>query len=85
MPRPGPRPSRKEESVTTMTGMLWELLVTGLLLYGLAFVGVAAVTGRGGVRRLQSPDLYDAPIFVTRRNGRATPATMSTRTAISDD
>jgi hypothetical protein len=71
--------------VTTGTGMLWEMFVTGLLLYGLAFVGVAAVSGRAGVRRLQCPDVYDAPIFVTRRNGRATTATMSTRTGISDD
>jgi hypothetical protein len=71
--------------VTTMTGMLWEFLVTGLLLYGLALVGIAAVTGRGGVRRLECPDVYDAPIFVTRRNGRATTATMATRTGISND
>lgn len=71
--------------MTTMSEMLWELLVGGLLLYGLAFVGIAAVIGRGSARPLECPDLQDAPILVTRRGSRAATATVATRTGSSDD
>jgi hypothetical protein len=63
-----------------MTGMVWELFVVGLLLYGIAFLGIGAVSGRGGARRLAIPDERDAPIFVTRRSYRGTTATVTTRT-----
>jgi hypothetical protein len=67
----------------TMTEMVWELFVAGLLLYGLAFLGIAAVSGRGGARSLEIPDYHDAPIFVTRRSSRATTATVTTRTGMT--
>lgn len=66
-----------------MTEMVWELFVAGLLLYGLAFLGIAAVSGRGGPRSLEIPDHHDAPIFVTRRSSRATTATVTTRTGMT--
>jgi hypothetical protein len=62
-----------------MTEMVWELLVVGLLLYGVAFLGVVALSGRGGARGLEIPDVQDAPIFVTRRSRRGTTATVTTR------
>jgi hypothetical protein len=62
-----------------MTGMIWELFVVGLLFYGLAFLGITAVSGRGGLRRLEIPDAADAPIFVTRHSYRGTTATVTTR------
>lgn len=67
----------------TMTEMVWELFVAGLLLYGLAFLGIAAVRDRGGARSLEIPDYHDAPIFVTRRSSRATTATVTTRTGMT--
>jgi hypothetical protein len=71
--------------VTTLTEMLWESLVAGLLLYGLAFVGIAVVRVRGGAPRFLSPDFYDAPITVTRLSSRATTATVATRSGYSDN
>jgi hypothetical protein len=63
-----------------MTGMVWELFVAGLLLYGLTFLGIAAGSGRRGGRGPEIPDERDAPIFVTRRSNRGTSATVTTRT-----
>jgi hypothetical protein len=63
-----------------MTEMVWELFVAGLLFYGLAFLGIAAASGRGGARSPEIPDARDAPIFVTRRSIRGTSATVTTRT-----
>jgi hypothetical protein len=62
-----------------MTGMIWELFVAGLLLYGLGFLALAAVSGRGGLRSLGIPEEREAPIFVTRRSSRGTSATVTTR------
>lgn len=62
-----------------MTEMVWELFVGGLLLYGLVVLMTAAVTDRGGPGTVGTPDQQDAPIFVSRRNGRATTATVTTR------
>jgi hypothetical protein len=67
-----------------MTGMFWELLVAGLLLYGIAILGIATVSGRGGGRGPeipdpQIPDEPDAPIFVTRTR-RGPSATVTSRT-----
>jgi hypothetical protein len=66
-----------------MTEMFWELFVAGLLLYGLAFLGIAAVSGRGGAPSPEVPDHHDAPILVTRQSSRATTATVTTRTGMT--
>jgi hypothetical protein len=68
-----------------MTGIFWELLVAGLLLYGIAILGIATVIGRGGGRGPEIPepgipDEPDAPIFVTRRSRRGPSATVTSRT-----
>jgi hypothetical protein len=63
-----------------MTGMVWELLVVGLLLYGVAFLGIAAVYGRRQAEGPVIPDAPEAPIFVTRRSSGATSSTVTTRT-----
>jgi hypothetical protein len=62
-----------------MTEMVWELFVAGLLVCGLLSLVVAAVACRGGASTVETPDQQDAPIFVTRRIGRATKATVTTR------
>jgi hypothetical protein len=68
-----------------MTGIVWELFVIGLLLYGLVFTGIAPLICAGGSRRLEVPDHRDAPIFVTRPEDRsaaeATTRSGTTRTS----
>jgi hypothetical protein len=71
--------------VTTITGMLWELFVAGMLFYGLALVGIAAANSRGGTRRLEAPDNHDAPILVKHRSSQVTTATVATRSGHSDN
>jgi hypothetical protein len=56
-----------------MSEMIWELFVAGLLLYGLALLGLAAVSGPASVQRVEQPDEHDAPIFVRRRTDHETP------------
>ena len=56
-----------------MSEMIWELFVAGLLLYGLALLGLAAMSGPAGVRRGERPDEHDGPIFVRRRSTHETP------------
>jgi hypothetical protein len=63
-----------------MTGMLFELLVGGLLLYGLVGLVIAALTASSTGRNVRE---HDAPIFVTRRNGRATTSTVTTRAGLT--
>jgi hypothetical protein len=67
-----------------MSEMIWELFVAGLLLYGLALLGLAAVSGSGSTRRGERPDEHDAPIFVRRRTEHevrpVTPRTETGRT-----
>jgi hypothetical protein len=59
-----------------MTGMLFELLVGGLLLYGL--VGLIAALTRA--RTVDTVLERDAPIFVARRDGHSTVTTRAGRT-----
>jgi hypothetical protein len=68
----------------TMTSMVWELFVVGLLLYGLVSLAYMALSGRGGPPQLELPDHRDAPIVVTRRSTFATTRNMVTRTGLSD-
>jgi hypothetical protein len=62
-----------------MTELFWELFIGGLLLYGLVSLVVGAVAARSGVGTIETPDQEDAPIFVRRRTGRASTATVTTR------
>lgn len=59
-----------------MTGMLFELLVGGLLLYGLVGLIAALTRARTAGTVLER----DAPIFVTGRNGHSTVTTRAGRT-----
>ena len=56
-----------------MTEMIWELFVVGLLLYGLALLGLAAVRRPAGVWHGE-PGEQDAPIFVRRRSTHEPPS-----------
>ena len=60
-----------------MTGI--ELLVGGMLLYGLAFLALGAVR-RPSAGPTEQPDRHDAPIFVRRGRSQGSTATMATRT-----
>jgi hypothetical protein len=60
--------------------MMFELLVIGLLTYGLVVLGIAATGGRAH-SRIAIPDHADAPIVVTRRSSHA--ATVTTRSGVS--
>ncbi len=62
-----------------MSEMIWELFVAGLLLYGLALLGLAALNGPATTWRGARPDEHDAPIFVRRGSTQATP-TVAQRT-----
>jgi hypothetical protein len=79
---PGRTGKRRCQGGLTMTEMVWELYVLGLLLYGLAFLGIAALSARGGFGPA-IPDERDAPIVVTRRSERATTTTVITSTGSS--
>jgi len=67
-----------------MSEMIWELFVAGLLLYGLALLGLAALSGSDSAQRGERPDEQDAPIFVRRRTEHdvrtVTPRTETGRT-----
>jgi hypothetical protein len=52
-----------------------DFFVAGLLLYGLVLLGFAAMSEPAIPNRLETPDMHDAPIFVTRRGI----STMTTR------
>jgi hypothetical protein len=65
-----------------MSEMIWELFVAGLLLYGLALLGLAAVSGPAGARREETPYEHDGPIYVKRRSTHEAPtAAHRTRTS----
>ena len=65
-----------------MTEMIWELFVAGLLLYGLALLGLAAIRRPASVWRGEWPGEQDAPIVVRRRSTHETP-TVAQRTGRS--
>ena len=44
-----------------------DVFIAGLLLYGLVLLGFAAMTEPTIPNRLETPDMHDAPISVTRR------------------
>jgi hypothetical protein len=65
-----------------MSEMIFELFVAGLLLYGLALLGFAALSRPATTWRGERPDGRDAPIFVRRSSTQATP-TVAQRTGTS--
>jgi hypothetical protein len=66
-----------------MSEMILELFVGGLLLYGLALLVFAALRSSSNGRSADRTEQRDAPIFVTRRSGRSTYSTASTRTGVT--
>lgn len=67
-----------------MSEMIWELFVTGLLLYGLALLGFAALSRPATTLRGRWLDEHEAPIFVRRRGmpaSKMAPRTQTSRRA----
>ena len=67
-----------------MSMLEFDLLVIGLMLFGLAFLTFAALSGPARVLTFSGPDRQDAPIFVRRPRSRAT-TTVATRTGAESD
>jgi len=58
-----------------------ELLVIGLLLFGVVFLAYAAVAPGAHVRRLETPDQRNAPMIVRRGSGASRAATDPSRSS----